>query len=111
MNYKYFPHTEEDIEQMLQKIGIKSLDDLYSEVPECIRFRREYHLPEEKSEIEVRRFFDSGGNSIYRRAFRISYELHSLSSRNITRHLALYLRIPVDDGGTYRHGCVKCFDV
>ena len=61
MNYKYFPHTEEDIEQMLRKIGIKSLDDLYSEVPECIRFRREYHLPEEKSEIEVRRFFDTLG--------------------------------------------------
>ena len=36
MQYKYFPQTEEDIALMLDKIGVKSLDDLYAEVPECI---------------------------------------------------------------------------
>ena len=55
--YKYFPHTTEDTNQMLDKIGIKSLDDLYADVPECIRFRKEYNLPEELSEVEIRQMF------------------------------------------------------
>lgn len=58
MTYKYFPHTEEDINAMLRKIGADSLDALYAEIPECIRFRNEYDLPEEMSEMEVRRFFE-----------------------------------------------------
>ena len=33
MAYKYFPHTEEDIQQMLDKIGAERLDDLFAEVP------------------------------------------------------------------------------
>lgn len=61
MTYKYFPHTEEDIQEMLNKCGLKNLDDLYAEIPEAIRFRREYNLPDEKSEIEIRRFFNELG--------------------------------------------------
>lgn len=47
---------------MLAKVGVKSLDDLYAEVPESIRFKGEYDLPSEMSEMEIRRFFDSLGN-------------------------------------------------
>jgi len=61
MNFKFFPHTDADLQTMFQKVGIKSLDDLYAEVPEQIRFRGEYQLPEEMSEIEVRQFFDKLG--------------------------------------------------
>lgn len=57
MAYKYFPHTEADLQEMLAKVGVKSLDDLYAEVPESIRFRGDYDLPEAKSEMEVRRLF------------------------------------------------------
>ena len=57
MQYKFFPHTEADIKQMLDKIGLPSLDALYAEVPEEIRFRRDYNLPNAKSEIEIRNFF------------------------------------------------------
>ena len=28
---KYFPHTQQDIEQMLAVAGLKSLDDLFAE--------------------------------------------------------------------------------
>ena len=62
MNYKYFPHTEEDLRAMLDKVGAKSLDDLYAEVPEAIRFRGDYQLPEEMSELEVRQLFDQLGS-------------------------------------------------
>ena len=53
--YKYFPHTSDDIQQMLDVIGVKSLDELYAEVPEELKLKRELDIPSEKSEIEVRR--------------------------------------------------------
>jgi len=55
--YKYFPHTDEDLQAMLQQAGVDSLDALYADIPEAIRFREEYQLPEALSEAEVRRFF------------------------------------------------------
>ena len=61
MQYKFFPHTEEDIKVMLDKIGVPSLDALFAEVPEEIRFRRDYDLPNAKSEREIRNFFDNLG--------------------------------------------------
>ena len=61
MPYKYFPHTEQDISDMLAQCGVNSVDKLFSEIPETIRFRKEFNIPEEKSEIEIRRFFDELG--------------------------------------------------
>ena len=60
--YKYFPHTEEDLQAMLDKVGIGSLDDLYADIPEAIRFRKEYDLPEAVSEVEIRQAFDLLGS-------------------------------------------------
>ena len=59
--FKFFPHTDADLQAMFRKVGIKSLDDLYAEVPEQIRYRGEYQLPEEMSEIEVRQLFEKLG--------------------------------------------------
>lgn len=59
MTYKYFPHTEEDVKAMLERIGVDSLDDLYADIPDSIRFKGDYDLPSAMSEIEVRRFFES----------------------------------------------------
>lgn len=59
--FKYFPHTDADLQAMFRKVGIKSLDDLYAEVPGQIRFRGEYQLPGEMSEMEVRQLFDKLG--------------------------------------------------
>jgi glycine dehydrogenase subunit 1 len=59
--FKYFPHTEEDLQAMMEKVGIKSLDDLYAEVPDEIRFRGDYQLPEQMSELEVRQLFEQLG--------------------------------------------------
>ena len=61
MNYKYFPHTQEEIQQMLDKSGLKSLDDLFAEIPESIRFKGDYELPEAMSEMEIRELFDTLG--------------------------------------------------
>lgn len=61
MTYKFFPHTEKDLNEMLAKAGVSSLEGLYAEVPESIRFKGDYDLPEAKSELEIRQFFKSLG--------------------------------------------------
>lgn len=58
MAFKYFPHTPEDINEMLSRVGVKTLNDLFADIPEQIRFKGDYDLPTAMSEIEVRRFFD-----------------------------------------------------
>ena len=62
-NMKYFPHTTDDIRDMLDRCGLKTLDELYSDIPESIRFKGEYDIPSEKSEMEIRAFFERLGKS------------------------------------------------
>lgn len=57
--FSYFPHTEDDIKTMLERIGVGSLDDLYSDVPDKFIYRGEYDLPDAMSEQQVRSFFES----------------------------------------------------
>ena len=57
MQHRYFPHTKEDIKQMLDVVGVGSLDELYADVPESVKLKADYELPEEMSEMEVRDLF------------------------------------------------------
>ena len=60
--YKYFPHTQEDLQVMMEKAGVTSLDGLYAQIPENIRFRGDYQIPSEMSEMEVRDTFAKLGS-------------------------------------------------
>ena len=60
--FKYFPHTESDLKAMMDKVGVKDLNDLYAQIPDAIRFKHEYQLPSEMSEMEVRQLFDKLGS-------------------------------------------------
>ena len=60
--FKYFPHTEDDLNAMLNIVGIDSVDALYAQIPESIRFRGDYKLPSEMSEMEVRDLFAKLGS-------------------------------------------------
>ena len=60
--YKYFPHTQEDLQAMMEKAGVKTLDGLYAQIPESIRFRGDYRIPSEMSEMEVRDTFAKLGS-------------------------------------------------
>ena len=64
MDYKYFPHTEDDLKAMMDKVGVKDLDGLYAQIPDAIRFKNDYQLPSEMSEIEVRQLFDKLGYQV-----------------------------------------------
>jgi len=58
MKYPYIPSTPEDEQEMLKAIGLNSLDDLFSDIPEEFRLKRELDLPESKSELEVRSYLN-----------------------------------------------------
>ncbi len=58
MAFAYFPHTPDDIRQMLQRTGVSSLEDLYADVPDKFIYRQEYDLPDAMTEMEVRRYFE-----------------------------------------------------
>ena len=59
MSFAYFPHTPDDIAVMLERAGVSSLEELYSDIPDSLRFKGEYDLPDAMSEMEVRCYFEA----------------------------------------------------
>lgn len=59
MSHRYFPHTGQDIKEMLERCGMESLYDLYSDVPQQLKLTKSYDVDEQMSEKEVRDFFDN----------------------------------------------------
>ena len=55
IKYKYFPHTEKDIKEMLDKIGVKSIDELFNDIPDSLK-GKDFALPPALSEIELRNY-------------------------------------------------------
>ncbi len=41
----YIPHTDADREAMLRTIGVSSIDDLFCEIPEDLKFKRDLNVP------------------------------------------------------------------
>ena len=58
MSNKYIPHTAEDIAVMMERVGIKGLDELYGDIPAEVILQRDYMIPSEMSEVEIRKHFD-----------------------------------------------------
>jgi glycine dehydrogenase subunit 1 len=57
--HPYIPHTTDDIRKMLETVGMKSLNDLYADVPQEFIYKGEYNLPDAMSEDEIRHFFEA----------------------------------------------------
>ena len=55
--YKYFPHTKDDLQTMMERVGVKNLDELYAQIPENIRFKDDYQIPSPLTEEDVRQVF------------------------------------------------------
>lgn len=51
----FIPHTKADVQEMLQAIGVSSIDDLFDEIPETLRAGRLNQVPEAASEMQVAR--------------------------------------------------------
>ncbi|MGE7665722.1 aminomethyl-transferring glycine dehydrogenase subunit GcvPA [Ureibacillus composti] len=50
MKHRYLPMTEQDKNEMLSTIGVESIDELFADIPEKVRFNGLYNIKEAKSE-------------------------------------------------------------
>lgn len=50
MTFRYLPMTEQDKKEMLEAIGIEAVDELFSDIPEEVRFNGRLNIKEAKSE-------------------------------------------------------------
>ncbi|MCX7845026.1 MAG: aminomethyl-transferring glycine dehydrogenase subunit GcvPA [Dictyoglomaceae bacterium] len=78
----YFPHTPKEVEEMLNFLGIKNIEELFEDIPKSIRekARENFNLPKPLSEIEIYK------------------ELEEISNRNIGKNYISFL-----GGGAYNH--------
>lgn len=59
--FKYLPHTEQDIQQMLQVIGVQDINDLFVEIPESLK-GLDLDVPHSHSELEIYKRFSALAN-------------------------------------------------
>ena len=53
MKHRYLPMTEQDKQEMLGAIGVKSVDELFQDIPEQVRFKGEYNIKPAKPESSL----------------------------------------------------------
>lgn len=53
MKHRYLPMTETDKQEMLETIGVNSIDELFSDIPERVRFKGEYNIKPKKTETAL----------------------------------------------------------
>ena len=49
----FAPHTDDDVREMLEAIGLESVDDLFAQIPPSVRLDRPLDLPDGVSEMEI----------------------------------------------------------
>ncbi|MBF0547781.1 MAG: aminomethyl-transferring glycine dehydrogenase subunit GcvPA [Candidatus Riflebacteria bacterium] len=88
MMSSYIPHTQDEIRAMLDFIGVKTVEDLFSEIPQSVRLNSPINLPEGISEVETVR------------------KIRDLASQNLsTDELVCFL-----GGGIYDHHIPRAID-
>lgn len=50
LKHRYLPMTEQDKQKMLDVIGVTTVEELFSDIPENVRFQGEYNIKSAKSE-------------------------------------------------------------
>ncbi|GHH96971.1 aminomethyl-transferring glycine dehydrogenase subunit GcvPA [Neobacillus kokaensis] len=53
MKHRYLPMTEQDKKAMLETIGVSTVDELFSDIPEKVRFQGQYNIKPAKSETAL----------------------------------------------------------
>ncbi|WP_301170680.1 aminomethyl-transferring glycine dehydrogenase subunit GcvPA [Brevibacillus nitrificans] len=62
MKYRYLPQTDQDKREMLDTLGISSVEELFSDIPEEVRFKGALQIPEALSEPELIKYFTGLSN-------------------------------------------------
>lgn len=68
----YIPNTSAEQQEMLQSMGYQSMDELFEQLPEEVRFQRELDLPDGLSEIQMAAYMKklAAKNVAYTTSFR-----------------------------------------
>ncbi|GLI85620.1 putative glycine dehydrogenase (decarboxylating) subunit 1 [Rossellomorea marisflavi] len=53
MKHRYLPMTDQDQREMLDSIGVDTVDALFEDIPEEVRFKGDYDIKKAKSETEL----------------------------------------------------------
>lgn len=77
---RYLPITDKERREMLAKIGVNSVEDLFSPLPKNVLLKKELNLPDAKSEMEIEK------------------EMKDLGKKNKGAEMLSFL-----GGGCYRH--------
>jgi glycine dehydrogenase subunit 1 len=87
-SHRYIPNAGEDIREMLEVIGVDSIDRLFDSIPDAVKLKSLLDIPGPWSEIETRRWFKG------------------LAARNATAadHVSFL------GGGAYAHYQPACID-
>lgn len=59
--FKYLPHTENDIKEMLEVIGVERIEDLFAEIPQDL-MEQDINVPFSHSELELTKRFQDLAN-------------------------------------------------
>ena len=51
---RYIPNTDDDCQKMMQEIGVDDVEELFSDIPEKIKLKRDLKLPDALSEPELK---------------------------------------------------------
>ncbi|MCM3080247.1 MULTISPECIES: aminomethyl-transferring glycine dehydrogenase subunit GcvPA [Brevibacillus] len=57
MKYRYLPQTDQDKREMLETLGISSIEELFADIPEEVRSKGPIQIPEALSEPELVKYF------------------------------------------------------
>lgn len=57
MNYRYLPMTQGDKKEMLSFLGIENVEELFTDIPDTVRFKGKLNIPQALSEPETVRYF------------------------------------------------------
>ena len=68
----YVPSTAQERQEMLASIGLSSIDELFSHIPDSLKLKGELNLPSGKSELEVCRTMEhiAAQNIVFDSIFR-----------------------------------------
>jgi glycine cleavage system P protein (glycine dehydrogenase) subunit 1 len=55
--HRYIPNADQDVKEMLEVIGVDSVDRLFDSIPDAVKLRKPLEVPGPWSEIEARRWF------------------------------------------------------
>ena len=62
--FKYLPLTDADRQAMLEKIGVKTIDDLLKDIPSTIRLSKPYQLLPRLSESQLRKYLKNNQGQV-----------------------------------------------